>query len=234
MSSDQITPPSTFLQMLEARALPEASLLLAQMPLLRFQVPKGNGQTVMVLPGYMTSDASTWLLRRFLTDIGYDVHGWGQGINRGLAMDFLPVLTERVARLAGAQAAPIHLVGWSRGGTLSREIARDRPDLVRQVITLGSPVRGGPGATSISRFVQMETGKSVDYMKNVLRERARVPITVPITAIYSKTDGVVAWKAAIDESNPDVEHIEVQGSHAGLGVNARVFRLVAERLKNPR
>ena len=233
MPHDHIPPPSALLQMLEARALPEASMLMAQLPLLRLQAPKGNGEAVMVLPGYMTSDASTWLLRNFLADIGYSPHGWGLGVNKGLALSHLPRLEARVETLVRDHGAPLDLVGWSRGGTLSREIARDRPDLVRQVITLGSPVRGGPGATSIKRFVQMETGKSAEYMHNTMRQRNKTPITVPITAIYSKSDGVVAWQAAIDDNSPLVDHIEVRGSHAGLGWNAQVYRLVAKRLKQP-
>jgi alpha-beta hydrolase superfamily lysophospholipase len=233
MPRDHIPPPSALLQMLEARALPEASLLMAQLPLLRLQAPKGDGRTVMVLPGYMTTDASTWLLRRFLADIGYRAQGWGLGINRGPALSFLPKLEARVEAVVRDEGRPVDLVGWSRGGTLSREIARDRPELVRQVITLGSPVRGGPSATSINRFVQMETGKSAEFMRDAMRERNKTPITVPITAIYSKSDGVVAWQAAIDDHNPQVDHIEVQGSHAGLGWNAQVYRLLAKRLNEP-
>ena len=233
MPRDQIPPPSALLQMLEARALPEASMLMAQLPLLRLQAPKGQGDQVMVLPGYMTSDASTWLLRRFLSDIGYSVVGWGLGINRGPTLSFLPKLESRIQDLANEAQASVHLVGWSRGGTLSREIARDRPDLVRQVITLGSPVQGGPGATSLNRFVQLETGKSAEFMREAMRQRNQTPITVPITAIYSRSDGVVAWQAAIDDRNPTVEHIEVDGSHSGLGWNAQVYRLLARRLHKP-
>jgi hypothetical protein len=105
---------------------------------------------------------------------------------------------------------------------------------VRQVITLGTPVRGGPGASSIGRLVASSLGVNPQDLRRMQDQRERSPIRVPITALYSRTDGVVAWQASIDEQNPDVEHIEVGGSHIGLGVNADVYRIVAERLKNPR
>ena len=64
----------------------------------------------------------------------------------------------------------------------------------------------------------------------LLRERQRRPITTPITAIYSKTDGVVSWQACIDDLNPAVSHEIVESSHMGLGFNVDVYRLVAKHL----
>ncbi len=107
-------------------------------------------------------------------------------------MKFLPKIINRLEVRNTGDERPPSLVGWSRGGTLAREVARDRPDLVRSVITLGSPVRGGLNATSIGKLVQIDTGLTPETVKRLLRERQRIPIEVPITAIYSKTDGVVA------------------------------------------
>ena len=67
-------------------------------------------------------------------------------------------------------------------------------------------------------------------MRVLLEERQTQSIDVPITALYSKTDGVVAWRACIDELNPQVTHKEVNASHVGMGANVEVFRLVAEAL----
>ena len=105
---------------------------------------------------------------------------------------------------------------------------------MRQVITLGTPVKGGPGATSIGRLVQASTGMTEAQMRALIRRREATPIRVPVTALYSKTDGVVSWQAAIDSTNPDVEHIEVDSSHVGFGANPQVFRIVAQRLDKPR
>lgn len=229
MSNDRITPPARWHSLLEGRVGAEASLLMLQLPMLRFTARRGRGP-VMVLPGFMTDDSSTWLLRRFLDSLGYTVAPWAQGLNRGPMLKLLSPLIERLERWQAQTGEVASLVGWSRGGTLSREIARERPDLVRSIVTMGSPVRGGVHGTSIGRLVSAETGLSPEELNRVLKERQRRPITTPITAIYSKTDGVVAWQACIDELNPQVQHKIVESSHMGLGVNATVYRLVSRAL----
>jgi pimeloyl-ACP methyl ester carboxylesterase len=231
---EPIAPPPLLYQFLEARAGAEFATLALMLPLLKLRASRGNDRPVLVLPGFMADDNSTWVLRRFLSDIGYSVTGWNLGRNTGPGQPLIEALVERCDALRRGHDQKVNLVGWSRGGMLAREIARVRPELVRQVITLGSPVRGGPGSTSIGRLVQASTGLTDAQVQALLRRRERMPIRVPITALYSKTDGVVPWRASIDELSPDVEHIEVSSSHVGLGVNAQVFRIVAERLDHPR
>ena len=75
-----------------------------------------------------------------------------------------------------------------------------------------------------------DTGLTPESVKRLLRERQRTPIKVPITAIYSKTDGVVAWQACVDELSPNIVHHVVNGSHSGLGFNSKVYELVAKAL----
>lgn len=227
--NESIAPPSGFHVMLEGRLFAEAMALMAQLPLLRMTLPRGSGP-VMVLPGFMADDAPTWLLRRFLDTLGYRSYPWGRGVNRGLMLDHLPGLVETLEAVRDDWQASASLVGWSRGGVLAREIARDRPDLVRSVVTLGSPVRGGVHGTSIGRWVSRETGLTREQMSQLLAERQQRPIEVPITALYSRTDGVVSWQACIDEGNAQVRHEEVTGSHVGLVVNADVYRRVARAL----
>ena len=231
--NDPINPPSAFLQLLEGRAPMELSALMLRLPLLRLTVPHGRGEPVLVLPGFLADDASTWLLRRFIDSIGYAAHGWGLGRNTGpgaLLVDGALALARELA----TNGKTVNLVGWSRGGIIAREVARARPDVVRQVITLGTPVHGGPSASSIGRFASASLGLSPEALRALQRQREKTPINVPITAIYSKSDGVVAWRAALDHLNPDVEHVEVVSSHVGLGVNADVYRIIAERLQRPR
>lgn len=238
MPDDPIAPPGLALQWLEARVGAEALALLTRLPRLQRTVPRGHGEPVLVLPGFLADDRSTFLLRRFLGRIGYRVEGWGRGRNDGRMLDHLAGTMEHVERLHGTSGQPVNLVGWSRGGSLAREVARafgDRQGTrIRQVITLGSPVRGGPAASSIGWLVARRTGMSHAQMNALMEERARCPITVPVTALYSRTDGVVAWRASIDDQSPDVVHVEVRGSHLGLGCNAEVFREVARRLARPR
>jgi pimeloyl-ACP methyl ester carboxylesterase len=205
---------------------------MSQLPLLRFQAPRGGGP-VLVLPGFMADDASTWLLRRFLSGLGYRVEPWGQGLNRGPMLRHLLPLRDLVSELASSEAGPVTLVGWSRGGVLARELARERPSLVRAVVTMGTPVRGGVGASSIGPLVTAQTGMTAAQIQRIVVGRRKTPIIVPIHAIYSKTDGVVAWQACLDRKSPEVTHYEVNGSHIGLGFNAEVYRLISRILARP-
>ena len=229
--ADSINPPGVVLRMLEGRAAFEAGGLMLALPVLRLQAPRGEGEPVMVIPGFMSDDSATAVLRGFLRSIGYRSYAWKGGINRGKMLDHLPETTQRVEEIVEKTGQKIRLVGWSRGGIISREVARDRPDLVDRVITIGTPVKGGMSVSSIANWVRRETGLHPDQINTILRDRNRRPITVPIRALYSRSDGVVAWKACIDDKNENVEHIEVRGSHTGMGANAEVFRLVPKLLR---
>jgi len=218
--------PLSFL--LESLAWLDPLQLLLRAPELA-RAPRGCGEPVLVLPGFAASDASTLALRAYLRWLGYDARGWGLGTNLG----DLPELVPRVIRILEAQAAAarrrVRCVGWSLGGNVARESARERPDLVERVVTLGTPAVGGPKYTGVAR-VYRRRGVDLDAVEARVAERERVPIRVPVTAIYSRRDGIVAWQACIDRSNPDVEHVEVGATHLGLGFHPDVYRVVADRL----
>ena len=220
--------------MLESRVVAETGYLLLTLPQLRLQAKRGKGEPVMVLPGFMADDRSTSLLRGFLKNIGYHTYPWQLGVNRRPMLEILPVLREMMEKITTGSNQKIRLIGWSRGGILSRELARDCPDLVEKVITIGSPVKGGIAASSIGKWVQRETGLSPPrQMATIIQQRDRSPISVPVRAIYSKTDGVVAWQACIDDVTEDVKHYEVVSSHMGMGSNVEVFRLIPRLLSEP-
>ena len=189
--------------------------------------PRGHGEPVRVLPGLSASDASTTALRRYLRRLGYDARGWELGRNTGdvprLAAAALAVVGDDVARTGQR----VHLIGWSLGGVIAREVARERPDLVAQVITFGSPVVGGPRFTSLARMFPPER---VQEIERRIAERNAVPITVPITAIHSRRDGVVGWQACVDSVSPRVDNIEVGSTHLGMGLDPDIWRIVAQRL----
>ena len=221
-----IHPPSVFQQALEGRVALEAAALLAQLPLLRLQAPRGSGP-VRVLPGVMADDASTWLLRRFLAGLGYRVSGWDLGFNRGPLLRLLEQLEPVVAKLAVQQGKSVQLIGWSRGGMLARELARRDVRSIRSVITLGTPIQGGSGASSIGALALRASGLSPEQAGALQRQREAVPILCPVHSVYSRTDGVVSWQASIDPYNAHAEHHVVQATHIGMGSNAGVFRLLA-------
>lgn len=196
----------------------------------RRALPRGAGQPVMVLPGFLTSDASTLVLRRFLRRRGYRVHGWGLGLNRGDVYRLLPLLVERIRALAAAEDQALRLVGWSLGGTLAREAAREATDAVQQVITLGSPVVGGPKYTLAAPYYARVVGLDLDAVEAEVAAMTAEPVGVPITAIYSRRDQVVSWQACLDRRDPAVEHVEVDASHFGLGLDPEVLSVVARQL----
>ena len=222
--------PSKVLQLLELRAFSEFAAVLALLPLLR-TAPRGDGHPVLVLPGLIASDASTKPLRAYLSDRGYEVHGWGLGRNMGLRSGVEAKMKARLREIHRRSGRKVSVVGWSLGGLFAREMASTAPDAVRSVITLGSPIRGNPRSTNAWKVYELASGQSVDDPK-LLRLRDAAP-TVPTTSIYSRSDGIVAWKCSVEPSSDHTESIEVVGSHCGLAVNASALYAIADRLAQP-
>ena len=195
------------------------------------RAPRGDGRPVMLLPGYATDASSMRPLGRYLAYLGYDVHEWGLGRNRGHVDRYTQSMGERVRdlhdRLDGAR---ITLIGWSLGGVIARETARLFEPWVREVITLGTPIIGGPKYTAAAgRFAK--AGKlDLDEFEKKVHARNSVGITQPVTSIYSKSDGIVGWRASIDIYNPQARNIEVNSSHFGIGAHGKVWRLIADTL----
>jgi pimeloyl-ACP methyl ester carboxylesterase len=184
----------------------------------------------VVVPGFATDDSWTARLRGFLAAIGYDAVGWGLGRNRGNVQKLIPAVIAKTGQMAAERGAKVRLIGWSLGGYLVREAARERPDLVDRVITLGAPVVGGPSYTA-SAPMYLRRGYDLEEIKEAVLERELRPIGVPVFALFSRADGVVAWRACIDRfANPRVEHHEVRSSHLGMVNSPRVFDRVAELL----
>jgi len=202
--------------------------LLTCFPALARQ-PRGRGERVLVLPGYGAGDASTGVLRAYLRFLGYRPEGWGLGINRGDVWDLLPRIGQLVDALAREDDRSIQIVGWSLGGYLARELARERPHAVHQVITLGSPVIGGPKYTAVAEAYRRR-GIDLDAIEVEIESRNRRPLETPVIAVYSQADGVVAWQACIDHHSQNVEHVEVETAHLGLGFSPEVFQIVAQGL----
>jgi pimeloyl-ACP methyl ester carboxylesterase len=121
------------------------------------------------------------------------------------------------------------IIGWSLGGYLAREAARERPELVRQVITLGTPVIGGPKYTVFAEIFRRR-GIDVEAIASQIEARDQIDLATPVTAIYSRADAVVAWEACIDQHRLNVEHVEVTTTHLGLGFSPDVYKIIAQRL----
>ena len=223
--------PSRALTWLEpARAAGELAALLPASPFLA-SAPRGDGHTVLVLPGFMATDASTGVLRAYLRSRGLRPEPWGLGRNLGFAR-MRDALHEQFLSLSDAVGERVSVVGWSLGGLLGRSLARHHPERIRTLVALGSPLNGHPGDTAVGRLYA-RVNPDVRARFAALRRSGDVlapPVDVPSTAIYSRSDGVVPWPMAREIRSERAESIRVVASHLGLGVNAAVLYAVADRL----
>ena len=139
----KISPPSIKHSIYEGRIFIELPLLLALYPILHL-LPKGDNHPVMVLPGFTTGDCSTYILRTILKKFNYTPYGWGIGINKGYTKDRDKKLIKNLIDIYKQHQTKVSLIGWSLGGCFARELARRYPDIIRSVITLGSPIMVDP------------------------------------------------------------------------------------------
>ena len=198
-----------------------------------FGLPRGRAaisRTVVLLPGFGAGPRSLVALRGHLRRRGHSASDWGLGRNTGRVPHLRDALRERISRLVRETGGPVTLVGWSLGGYIARELARENPDLVRRIVTLGSPVVGGPRYTATARWYASQ-GSDLEQMERAVKDRYAKPLRTPVVAIYSKRDGVVAWQACIDRWSPHVRNVEVDESHFGMGFAPDVLRIVAEEVE---
>jgi pimeloyl-ACP methyl ester carboxylesterase len=216
----------------EARAPIEiASFLLRSARL--HDLPRGDGHTVMFLPAFTLDDREFQPMAKAVARLGYDTQGWGEGRNLGLSRRRLDHLAQRVAQLADGSGHTVSLVGWSGGGLYAREIARRQPQAVRRVILLASPIHLAAAAPVYVDRSRRVLNAMTEIAGRPSFEPDPAPPPVPVTAIHSKRDGVVDWRAAMEQEAPQVENLEVSSSHLGLGYSLEVLRIIAERLARP-
>jgi hypothetical protein len=195
----------------------------------------GDGHPVVVYPGLAGGALTTAHLRNYLKECGFTVYDWEFGVNTGPHGPFdiwLGGLVERVRELHERHGRKVSMVGWSLGGVYAREVAKCVPHAVRQVVTLGTPfgsLNGANHAGTIYKLLGGDTSQLTPQMQARLRTRP----PVPTTSIFSKADGVVCWRGCLEQRAADVENVEVNASHLGMGTHPEVLRIVADRLAQP-
>lgn len=184
-----------------------------------------SGPPALVIPGFLSDDRMTRLLREELGRSGWRSKGWGLGVNRGATAHLLENLERQLREID----RPFLLVGWSLGGLYARELARNCPDLVTAVVTLGSPFAGDIRANNAWRLYEMVSGHSVD--EPPVSHQSRKP-PVPTLAIWSRRDGIVARRSAQGIDGERDFAVEIDATHIEMGASRRAVRRIAFEIKS--
>ncbi len=212
----------------------EVSHLFTMLPSLSLQ-RRGDNHPLLLIPGFLAGDQSLSMLKNYLNWLGYKAETWGVGRNTGTPEHLFDHLPEKLREMADKTGESVSLIGQSLGGVFARELARETPQLVRQVITMGSPFGARSSETAIKmigRLFKQQSGLTIDEMLEVMKDKEmhRSP-DVPLTAIFSKCDGVVQWQSCREDSEDrHTQNVEVSGSHCGMGFNAMIYYVIADRL----
>ncbi len=213
-----------------------------------FGAPRGDGSAVIVVPGFMGTDHYLWEINLWLRRIGYRAYMSEIGWNADCLNDLVERLIQTIEKASSETGGKVHLVGHSLGGILSRSAAVRSPERVASVISLGSPFRGvcsHPLVIATANRVRDRVKKrkkkeeqhagcftTVCSCDSVSALQIHLPTSVPHTAVYTKTDGIVDWRYCIND-DPKT-NFEVTGTHVGLVFNHQVYRLIAAHLANHR
>jgi triacylglycerol lipase len=228
----------------EARLGLEAAALLRD-PVLRGEgLRDGRGRPVLLIPGFMAGDGSLAPMAGWLGRAGYCATRAGMRANVGCSGAALERLEPRLERAVREQGARAVVIGQSRGGGLAKALARRRPDLVCGIVTLGSPqldplavhplVRlqveavgrlGSLGAPGLFKRSCLDGECCTEFWQHLA---APLPADIGLVAVYSRTDGVVDWRACLDPCAD--AHVEIRASHCGMAVSAPAWRAVAAAL----
>jgi pimeloyl-ACP methyl ester carboxylesterase len=242
----------------EARMGAEAAALLAGGLWRGSGMPRSDGHPVLLIPGFLAGDGSLGLMTQWLRRLGYRAHGSGITSNVECSQKTVTDLEDRLVALSERYERPVSIIGHSRGGMCARVLGVRHPERVSHVIALGSPLvatlddihpvlrlqirtlqrvqrLGGGGLIASTcedsweayKFGLEPTGCCTSFWEDL---DADVPASVGFTSIYSRSDGVLHWRACLD---PEAVHVEVESSHCGMAVNPRVYREIAARLLAP-
>jgi hypothetical protein len=227
----RIESPPLFNVLLETRSILEWISIFGIYPF----IPKhkaSKNKPVLLMPPYLGNDLSTTFVRNYLKSVGFKTYKWELGVNM-INSKSLPKLIEKLDEIFEKHQEKVSLVGWSGGGIFAKIIANRHPDKVEQLITIGSPVWGVKNMkTPVVRSLEFFRGRKLKERNDkFIKELEEIP-DVPVTCIYTKTDGLLPWKHCMEAETlrKDIKNIEVFGSHCGMGANASVLLTVANSL----
>jgi triacylglycerol lipase len=228
----------------ESRVAFEAAQLLRS-PIWRGEgVVPGDGRPVLLVPGFMAGDGTLATMAKWLRANGYWTRRAGIGTNVGCSQDACARLEERLEALAERTGSRVAIVGQSRGGVLARVVAMRRPDLASGIVTLGAPT---VGMLRVHPLVLLQVGLvgalgtgrvpglfRMSCLRGACCEPFRADLLQPFppevryVAVYSRSDGIVDWRACLDGAADEL--VEIHASHCGMAVNPGVYEQVARAL----
>ena len=207
-------------------------------------VTPGDGWPVLLIPGFLAGDGSLTTLARWLRAHGYRTSRAGIRANVGCSEAACAALEQRLEAFAEREGGPVTIIGQSRGGIFARALAARRPDLVEGIVTLGSPtvsqlrvhplvllqigLVGALGSGHVPGLFSLRClrGDCCSHFRDALE--GPFPHDVHWLALYSRSDGIVDWRACRDREASELA--EVRSSHCGMGLNAEVYEQVARAL----
>jgi triacylglycerol lipase len=222
----------------------EAARLLASPVWRGHGIERGQGEGVLLIPGFLAGDGSLALVHQWLRDLGYRTKSTGIRANISCSADACRRLERKLESLNERTGQRAVIIGQSRGGILGKAIAAHRPDLVRGVVALGSPILQQLSVhplvlSQIALVATLGTGRVAGcFTHECLRgECCRefrdalhgpFPDDVGFVSVFSRRDGIVNWRACVDPAAD--EHVEVNATHCGMCVHAPTYKVVANAL----
>jgi pimeloyl-ACP methyl ester carboxylesterase len=225
--------------------LPAERLALAVDPVWRGEgVPRGDGQAVLLIPGFLAGDPTLGTMAAWLKRLDYAPRRAGVRANVDCATRAADRLEERVRELHALTGRRVSIVGQSRGGSLARLLAHRAPDAVAGIVTLGSPLMD---ELAVHPWVKLHVravatlgslrvpglfsracrdGDCCAISRDLIEDE--FPVGVGFVSVHSRSDGIVDWRSCIDPAADAC--IEIHGSHCGMSLNAGAYRAIAAAL----
>ena len=217
---------------------------LLQDPIFRGNdIPKGKREAILLIPGFTAGDWTFNTMSRWLQEIGYRTYLSRINFNVGCPQRKVERMLGRLQDISNEAGGRIAIIGHSLGGLVGCALARNRPDLIRDVIAIGSPLRHGWQAVTpevrpalfaihsfFQKFIEAPQGCGTERCTCSFSEEAygtKLPLGVRFTSIYSRQDGIVDWKFSTTENG---DSYEVDGLHTDLVVNVEVYRILSNVL----
>ena len=193
----------------------------------------GAGAHTIVIPGFGTTNASTYFLRHVLNNRNHAAMKWCETRNTGFTKEVMDKTIIQVKTIADVTGQKVNLLGQSLGGCYARTVANAIPDHVGLVITMGSPINSLElvHSNTIKRYDSTvgEVGAAMLQYEEFYATFNPNPYS-PTTSMYSKSDGVVHWTNSVIAETSMAENIEIDSSHFGMGFNLEIAQIIANRL----